>query len=187
MSDKLGSLQNQFLIAMPLLQDPNFNGSVTYLCQHNEEGAMGIVFNKPSGILLDEVLEQLSYETGGQHSDRAVLQGGPVQLDRGFVLHNDGQDWESSYSVTDTMRLTTSKDILKAIADGEGPEQFLIALGYAGWGSGQLEEEIANNAWLTCDSNSQILFETPNNQKYQKALASIGIDPSQLASKAGHA
>lgn len=181
------NLQNQFLIAMPQLEDPNFNGAITYICQHNEEGAMGIVINKATGIDLGEIFEQLALSTEGQHNHVPVSQGGPVQLDRGFVLHNDGTSWDSSYAVSDQIQLTTSQDILKAIAKGEGPEQFVVALGYAGWGAGQLEDEIVQNSWLTCDSCEDILFHTDMSKKYTMALASLGLDAAKLSSNAGHA
>lgn len=181
------NLQNQFLIAMPQLEDPNFNGTITYICQHNEDGAMGIVINKETGIDLGDIFDQLNFPSDGQHSHTPVSQGGPVQLDRGFVLHNDGSAWDSSYEVSPQIQLTTSKDILEAIAHDQGPTQFVVALGYAGWGAGQLEDEIAQNSWLTCASSEDILFNTEMGRKYTMALASIGLDPAKLSSNAGHA
>jgi putative transcriptional regulator len=181
------NLQNQFLIAMPQLEDPNFNGTITYICQHNEDGAMGIIINRSSGINLGDIFEQLSFATDGQHNETPVSQGGPVQLDRGFVLHNDGSSWDSSYEVSTSIQLTTSRDILEAIANNEGPEKFVIALGYAGWGAGQLEGEIAQNSWLTCASSEDILFHTDLGQKYDMAMASIGLDAAKLSTNAGHA
>ncbi len=172
---------------MPRMEDPNFNGSITYLCQHNEDGAMGIILNRPSDILLGEIFEQLNFESTSKNSENDVYQGGPVQLERGFVLHNDAVEWESSFAITENMRLTTSKDILNALANDQGPEQFFIALGYAGWGSGQLEQEIAENTWLTCQASPEILFSTPNEDKYTKALATLGFNAGQLSSQAGHA
>jgi putative transcriptional regulator len=187
MSSNISSLQNHFLIAMPRMEDPNFNGSITYLCQHNEEGAMGIILNRPSNILLGDIFEQLDFDSNSKNSENDVFQGGPVQLERGFVLHNDSVDWDSSFSITPDMRLTTSKDILDALAQDQGPKQFFIALGYAGWGAGQLEQEIAENTWLTCQADPKILFNTPTKEKYTKALASLGFNAGQLSSQAGHA
>lgn len=187
MSSNISSLQNHFLIAMPRMEDPNFNASITYLCQHNEEGAMGIILNRPSNIRLGDIFEQLDFDSNSKNSENDVFQGGPVQLERGFVLHNDSVDWDSTFSITQDMRLTTSKDILDALAQDQGPKQFFIALGYAGWGAGQLEQEIAENTWLTCQASPEILFNTPTKDKYTKALATLGINAGQLSSQAGHA
>lgn len=187
MSSNISSLQNHFLIAMPCMEDSNFNGSITYICQHNEDGAMGIVLNRPSNIQLSDIFEQLSFESEITPTKNDVFQGGPVQLEKGFVLHNDAVNWESSFSITESMRLTTSKDILGALAQDQGPEQFLIALGYAGWGAGQLEQEISENTWLTCQASPEIVFTTRNEEKYDKALASLGFDAGQLSSQVGHA
>ncbi|MDX1453478.1 MAG: YqgE/AlgH family protein, partial [Oleiphilaceae bacterium] len=158
MTDQAPNLQNHFLIAMPQLLDPNFSGTITYLCEHNEHGAMGIVINRPTELSLQDILEQL--EIPLKSDDQILYAGGPVQLERGFVLHTDQREWQSSMNITPQIRLTSSKDILSAIANGEGPEQFLIALGYAGWGAGQLEQELADNAWLTCRANQEVMFNT---------------------------
>ena len=179
------SLQNSFLIAMPQLMDPNFSGALTYICEHNEHGAMGIIVNKPSGLALKEVMEQLEIPC---HSDSDIIYaGGPVQIDRGFILHDGQQVWESTLKVADNLYLTTSQDILHAIGSGEGPEQYLVALGYAGWGAGQLEDELKDNAWLTCQAAPKVLFETPDKDKLRAAMASLGIDPDQLSRQTGHA
>lgn len=180
-------LQNQFLIAMPRLDDPNFNGSITYICQHNEDGAMGIVINKASGLTLGDIFEQLDLNSNGAYTSLEIMQGGPVQLDRGFVLHKGEQTWDSSYQVSEEVHLTTSKDILSALSKNEGPEQFIIALGYAGWGPGQLEEEIAQNAWLTCPVNNEVIFNAPRQEKYNQALSTLGLDAAKLSATAGHA
>lgn len=185
MTDQAPNLQNHFLIAMPQLVDPNFSGTLTYLCEHNEHGAMGIVVNRPTDLSLKDILEQLDISL--EASDQTLYAGGPVQLERGFVLHTDTREWQSTLAITDQIRLTTSKDILAAIAAGEGPEHFLIALGYAGWGAGQLEQEIAENAWLTCRANENVLFETPNSEKLHQAMAILGIDSNQLNGQIGHA
>lgn len=180
-------LQNQFLIAMPRLEDPNFIGSVTYICQHNDDGAMGIVVNKTAGLYLGDIFEQLELSTKGKYSKLSVMQGGPVQLERGFVLHRDGSTWDSSYAVSNSIQLTTSKDILSALAEETGPSDFVVALGYAGWGAGQLEEEIAQNSWLTCEADHDVLFHEKREKKYALALASLGLDAAKLNGQAGHA
>jgi len=173
---------------MPQLSDPNFNGSVTYLCQHNSEGAMGVVINKPSDLILGEIFEQLEFPTSSKHSQQTVLIGGPVHNERGFILHTGIKDeWESTMEITEGVQLTTSKDILAAIAEDKGPEQFIVALGYAGWGAGQLEEEIGQNSWLTCTSSKDMLFGTPVDKYYDTALATLGLDQAKLVGQAGHA
>lgn len=180
-------LNNQLLIAMPNLADPSFSHTVTYLCQHNDEGALGIVINRLAQIKLGEIFQQLNIEPSTEEIARMpVFSGGPVQQDRGFVIHlTDGQ-WESSIETSSTLSLTASRDILEAIAHGQGPEQFLIALGYAGWGKGQLEQEITQNAWLNVPFGSAILFDTPINQRWDAAASQIGIDINQLTMPAGH-
>jgi len=182
------SFKNHFLIALPGLRDGIFTHSITYLCEHDDQGAMGIVINHPLGMEVDEILEQL--EIDGQIFDHRepVFAGGPVHTDRGFVLHRrDHQHWQASIEVTDTVALTTSLDILKAIALNRGPSQCLIALGYAGWDAGQLEEEIQNNTWLTLPASEEVLFNVPSDQKVDAALAALGITFSQLGSDSGHA
>ncbi len=185
MSEQMKSLCNQFLIAMPQMRDPNFDGTVTFICDHNEHGAMGIIINRPLELSLGEILGQL--ELGGRHIGRPVYDGGPMQMERGFVLHSPQGDWESSLKISEGVSLTTSKDILAAMADEQGPEDNLVALGYAGWGPGQLEQEIAENCWLTCPSNEEILFHTPYSKKFNAAISLLGFDLSQLSDQAGHA
>ena len=187
MSKSFSSLKNHFLIAMPQMADPNFSGTLTYICEHNEDGAMGIIFNRPSPLFLGEILAQLDYDFKGERSNAIVYEGGPVQQDRGFVLHTDKRKWKSNLSITEDMHLTTSKDILEAIADNDGPDTFLIALGYAGWGSGQLEKELIENTWLTCQAETDTLFHTENGDKFAKAVGQLGIDINQLSSQSGHA
>ncbi|MCP5163245.1 MAG: YqgE/AlgH family protein [Hahellaceae bacterium] len=177
------TFRNQFLIAMPQMQDPNFAGTLTYICEHSEKGAMGIVINRPLEMSLGEILSQL--DLGGDELDIPVYSGGPVQLDRGFVLHN-GAEWTSSLTIADGILLTTSKDILAAIASENGPEDYLVALGYAGWGEGQLEQEIADNAWLVCPASTDVLFHMPFHKRFNAALASMGIDLAQLSGQVGH-
>lgn len=178
------SLRGHFLIAMPHLRDPNFGGTVTFLCEHSAEGAMGLIVNRPAEVRLSEVLEQLDLPGGGV--DQPVYAGGPLQTERGFVLHGPSRAWQSSMPVGEGLWVTTSRDVLQAIAEGQGPARWLVALGYAGWGSGQLEQEMASNYWLTCAADADILFDTPDAQKASAALGRQGIDYYRLAPVAGH-
>ena len=179
------SLQNNFLIAMPQMHDPNFSGSLTYICEHNEYGAMGIIVNRPTALDIEEVLEQLEIpcQSKGEH----VYSGGPVQIERGFILHTGTPSWESSMPVSPELSLTTSRDILEAIGSGSGPDKYILALGYAGWGEGQLERELKENAWLTCTANLQVLFDIPDEAKFKAAVSILGIDTDQLSGQIGHA
>jgi len=182
------NLTSHFLIAMPSLKDPNFEKSVTYICAHNEEGAMGIVINKPLDIDLGEIFEQMDIPTNIQETkNRTIFHGGPVQTDRGFILHQTNDEWDSSIIISDEMCVTTSKDILEAIAVGDGPTESLIALGYAGWAEGQLEQEIMGNAWLSGPANSEIIFKTPFDQCWNTAVDHMGIDIEKLSLDIGHA
>jgi putative transcriptional regulator len=181
-------LTNQFLIAMPGLEDPNFFHSVTYICEHNEQGALGLVINRPLDMHLGEILQHIQL----QHSEPEARQmqvrlGGPVQQDRGFVLHEPLGDWEATLKVTDRIGITSSIDILQAIAKNEGPEHSLITLGYAGWGAGQLEQEMAENAWLSGPADPDILFNRPDEERWKAAAASLGVDLDLLSGEAGHA
>jgi putative transcriptional regulator len=181
-------LTNHFLIAMPTLADPNFFHTVTYLCEHNEEGAMGIVINRPLDLQFQELLGHLELETDDPElAQLTIYQGGPVQTERGFVLHSNDGDWDASIQVTDSMVMTMSQDIIEAIALGEGPRQYLIALGYAGWGDGQLEEELANNAWLNGPADASIIFDLPVEQRWSAAAAHLGVELSRLSTDVGHA
>jgi putative transcriptional regulator len=180
-------LTNQFIIAMPNLADPNFFHTVTYLCQHNEEGALGVVINRSAEMKLGEIFNQMRIRvTSVIAADTPVFVGGPVQMERGFVIHSAGGDWDSSLAISDSISLTTSRDILEAIAVGEGPEQFLVALGYAGWGEGQLENEMRNNAWLNTPCGKAVLFDTPVEQRWSAAASQIGININLLTAPAGH-
>jgi putative transcriptional regulator len=179
---------DQFLIAMPALQDPNFFHGVTYMCEHTAEGAMGIMVNRPLDISLGEVLSQMNIDTGIE----AVIQqpiylGGPVQCERGFVIHKPHGAWEASLMVTDEIAVTSSRDILEAIADGRGPEHCLVALGYAGWGPGQLEREMKENAWLNVPADDRIIFKVPYEQRWEAAAALSGVDLNRISSHIGHA
>ncbi|MGH8213649.1 MAG: YqgE/AlgH family protein [Rhodanobacteraceae bacterium] len=183
------SLTGHFLIAMPALGDPNFARGVTFVCQHGEEGTMGLVVNRASEYSLGEVMAQMQMrcESEGVAATQ-VLIGGPVMVERGFVLHQpDERKWDSSFRISDALAVTTSRDILAAMAQGNGPKRALIALGYAGWGAGQLEQELRDNAWLTVEADQRILFDTALEDRWNAAVALVGVDPSKLSDYAGHA
>jgi len=180
-------LSNHFLIAMPSLEDSNFHRTVTLMCAHNDDGAMGIVINRPLELKLSKVLEDLKIESQNQAVDRIpVMEGGPVQRERGFVIHEPAGPWESLLRVGDAIGIATSKDILNSVASGKGPERALIALGYAGWGAGQLEREVLNNAWLSGPADSSIIFDVPYEERWASATRLLGVDPDQLVGGAGH-
>ena len=182
------NLTNQFLIAMPSLMDPNFYRTVTYICAHNDESAMGIVINRPLDMALGDVLTQMDMTPTDKKVDQLpVYHGGPVQMDRGFVLHEPLSQWESSINVNDAVGVTTSRDILQAIARGGGPKESLIALGYAGWSAGQLEQEMMNNAWLSGPAEAEVIFKTPCEKRWETAAALLGVDLNLLSSDIGHA
>ncbi len=179
---------NELLIAMPNLADPNFSQTVTLICEHNENGALGIVINRPLELRLGELFEHLQFETATAEITKAsVYSGGPVQVDHGFVLHQPLGAWEATIRINTNLGLTTSRDILSAAAVGTGPEKCLVALGYAGWAAGQLEQEMADNAWLTVPSDNEILFDLPHDQRWQAAAKKLGVDLNLLAGHAGHA
>lgn len=181
-------LTNQFLIAMPSMADPNFSRTVTYVCAHNDDGAIGIVINRPMEIDLGEVFAQMKIDGGDcALSSQQVYQGGPVHRDRGFVIHCPAADWESTIRVTDELAVSTSRDILEAISVGKGPEDTLVALGYAGWGAGQLEQEMVQNAWLSGPATMKIIFHMPPDQRWKGAAAAMGVDLISLSNDVGHA
>jgi putative transcriptional regulator len=182
------NLTRHFLIAMPAMTDPHFAKSLTFICEHNEQGALGVVVNRPIDMSLHTLLEQIDIKPASVTAKRIpVHYGGPVQTDRGFVLHSPAGSWQSTLTVGDNIGLTTSKDILQAVARGDGPPQILVTLGYAGWAPGQLEREMAQNAWLTVAADPHILFETPADRRYDAGLKLLGIDLSMLSDDAGHA
>ncbi len=182
------SLTAHFLIAMPAMDDPNFAQGVTLLCQHNDEGAMGLMINRVSEFTIGEVLEQMQIIIESeQWADIPVLIGGPVQPDRGFVLHDDPREWSSTLRFGNGLAVSTSRDILEAMAKGEGPKNAVVALGYAGWTAGQLEEEIAANSWLTVEADQAILFRTPINARWQAAAKTLGINLAQVTDYSGRA
>jgi len=182
------SLTNQFLIAMPAMTDANFSQTVTFIWEHNAEGALGIIINRPLQMKLSDVFEQLKMPTPNDALGRQpVLQGGPVQTDRGFVVHQIGGQWEHTRQISPRIQVTTSPDILDAMARGAGPETAIVALGYAGWSAGQLERELAQNAWLTVPADEQILFNTPFEQRWRAAGRLLGVDLATISPQAGHA
>lgn len=181
-------LNNQFLIAMPTLTDKDFAHTVIYLCQHNDEGAIGIIINRPMAMKLGDIFAQMNIDAQCLASVNApIYAGGPVQPERGFVIHHAGeQKWDSSISISEMISLTSSRDILEAIANGEGPADYLIALGYAGWGAGQLEKEIIANAWLHTPYADEILYRTPVSERWNAAAKLIGVNINLLGVVAGH-
>jgi len=181
-------LTNQFLIAMPSMADPNFDRTVVYVCEHSDRGAMGIVINRPTELTLSRLFDKIDLRLEiAPWRDEPVLYGGPVQTERGFVLHAPAGNYGSTLNVAEDIGLTTSKDVLEAVAGGNGPERLLVTLGYAGWGAGQLEHELSRNGWLTVAADSKIIFETPVQSRFDAALRLLGVDPIHLTSQAGHA
>jgi putative transcriptional regulator len=186
-SDAL-DLRHQLLIAMPAMADPNFSGSVVYICDHGEGGSLGLVINRPTELSLSTLFERIELKLEiAPWKDTPVFFGGPVQTERGFVLHVPPGTYSSSLPVTPEISLTTSKDVLEAVATGAGPHKMLVTLGYSGWGAGQLESEIAANAWLTVGATPQILFDLPAEDRYEAALKLLGVDATQLSGQVGHA
>ena len=182
-------LENQFLIAMPQMEDSYFANTVTYLWKHNGDGALGIVINKPLEASVADIFDELEIECSikqGAFREEAVLAGGPVEQDKGFIIHDAPKNWESSISVTKEISICTSKSILEDIASGNGPENYLIALGCAGWEAGQLEREIITNAWLTVPADTALIFSRDYESKPQRAASLLGVDLQQLAPDAGH-
>jgi putative transcriptional regulator len=187
-------LANQFLLAMPGMVDPNFAGSVIYLFEHTERGAMGLVINRPTELDMGALFEKIEVKLEAEPvSEQPVYFGGPVQIERGFVLHEPTAEaaYSSSLAVPGGLTMTTSKDVLEAVATGSGPSKFLMTLGYAGWSAGQLEEEITLNGWINVPLSQQqmveIIFNTPSSQRYERTMGLLGFDPSHLSGEAGHA
>lgn len=186
MSD--ASFTNQLLIAMPTLDDPNFAQAVTLVCEHTDKGALGIVLNKPLPMKLAEVLQQMQLEpSSSEIGEKPVLRGGPVHTDRGFVLHRPGGEWDHTHKVSEHIQVTTSRDILAAMARGAAPTDAFIALGYAGWDSGQLEREMRDNAWLSMPADARVVFELPFEERWLAAWRIVGIDVDKLSPDSGHA
>jgi len=185
--DKSNSLTDNFLIAMPSLRDPFFANSVVYVMQHNEHGAFGLVVNHPIRMPMSEVFDQLGIDDErGASAPQTVLAGGPVEKEKGFVLHNAGAEWPSSLAIKPGLTLTTSKDVLIAIGKNAGPSRYLVALGCSGWSPGQLEKEIRENSWFTCPANDDILFSTDYARKCDMAAATLGFTMAQLTSDVGY-
>lgn len=201
-------LSGNFLMAMPGMVQGDFAGTVIYVCEHSERGALGLVINRPIDLTLSSLIEKAQIPSDDEHgapadqeasgddkqgssqvavADVPVHFGGPVQTDRGFVLHKPAGDYSSSITLGQTLVLTTSRDVLQAVADGQGPDKIFVTLGYAGWGAGQLEQEMAQNAWLSVPADESIIFETPAQSRYPAAMRLLGVDPAQLAGSAGHA
>ncbi|OOZ41927.1 hypothetical protein BOW53_01795 [Solemya pervernicosa gill symbiont] len=188
--DEAESLSNHFLIAMPQLADPHFFHTVTYICEHNSDGALGIVINRPLDIELGDILKQLDLDAATPAiGSTPIYNGGPVQQERGFVIHKPKSkvEWSSSLKISDEITVTSSRDILQAIAEGKGPEKSLIALGYAGWGAGQLDQEMLDNAWLSGPADEAIIFDTQSDARWKAAASLLGIDINTLSSDTGHA
>jgi len=173
---------------MPSMADPNFSKTLTYICEHNDQGALGLVVNRPIDMTLKALFDRLSMQMRDQKSaDAPIYFGGPVQTDRGFVLHAPTGDWQSTLRVRDIIGLTTSKDILEAVGRGEGPDKLLVTLGYAGWSAGQLEHELSQNAWLTVEARDGIIFDMPAGERLPAAMDLLGLDYARLQDSAGHA
>ena len=186
------NLVNHFLIAMPSMRDPTFGGAVVYLCEHNERGALGVVINKPTEMNLETLFDRINLKLEIISADypktnKLVMFGGPVQDDRGFVLHAPAGNFSSTLKISDEIAFTTSRDVLEAVATGNGPERLLVSIGYAGWGAGQLESELLANTWLTAPADADLLFTAAHEAKYSAALARLGINPAMLSRDAGHA
>lgn len=182
------NLTNHFLIAMPSMADPRFAGSLTYIAEHNDQGALGVIINRPIEMTLDTLFERVEVPMENQiAAGLPVYFGGPVQSDRGFVLHHPAGEWHSTLRVSDNIALTSSRDILQAIGARGEPGKVLVALGYAGWNPGQLEQELADNAWLTVEADMTIIFDLPYGERLTAAMHKLGVDITQLSEVAGHA
>ena len=186
------NLTNQFLIAMPGMADDTFAGAVVYLCEHTEKGALGLVINKPIDIKLRNLFEKVDLSLDREDlADAPVYFGGPVQTERGFVLHEklagDGIAYNSTLTVPGGLEMTTSKDVLEALANGTGPTRVLVTLGYSGWSAGQLEDEMGRNGWINVGATPEVIFDTPVEKRYERALSLLGIDVRMLSQEAGHA
>ena len=188
MDARTANFTHHFLIAMRGMGDPHFANTLTYVCEHNGDGALGIVVNKPIDMTLSALFEQIEIKLRDSELREAPVHfGGPVQVDRGFVLHRPLGNWQSTLAINDNLGLTTSKDVLEALGRGEGPKDVLVSLGYAGWSAGQLEQEIAQNAWLTVAADPDVLFDKPPEARLPAAMKLLGIDFSRLSEGMGHA
>lgn len=182
------NLTNHFLVAMPQMADPNFGGAVVFIAEHTSKGALGLVINRPMELSLQSLFERIDLKLETPRlTDAPVFFGGPVQTDRGFVLHAPVGNWGSTVSVGEELGLTSSKDVLEAVSRGDGPARLLVTLGYSGWGPGQLEEELARNAWLTVPADPDVIFDVPADERLSRAFGLLGINPAFLSAAAGHA
>ena len=181
------SLRNQFLVAMPSLKDEHFDHAVTLMCEHDEQGALGLIINRPTGLTVSAMLDHLEIDHDGLAEDSQVYWGGPVQPERGFVIHTDVGEWESTTRIDEGLYLTSSRDVLGGIGKGEDPGRFIVMLGYAGWTAGQLETELMGNAWLNTPVDEAILFTTPAGERWQAATRLLGLDAASISGDAGHA
>ncbi len=187
-TEMVSNLSNHFLVAMPNMADPNFGGSVVLIAEHTDKGALGLVVNRPMELNLKMLFERIDLSLENPTlEDSPVFYGGPVQTDRGFVLHSPIGTWGTTVSVGDDIGLTSSKDVLEAVARAEGPARMLVTLGYSGWGPGQLEDEIARNAWLTVPADAGVVFDTPIEERLTRAFGLLGVNPAFLSASAGHA
>jgi len=187
-SSRTANFTNHFLIAMPAMADQNFSHTLTFVCEHNDGGALGIVVNRPTDMTLSKLFEQIDVPLVDKNLRRMPVHfGGPVQVDRGFVLHRPLGNWQSTLAIDDDIGLTTSKDVLEAVARGEGPKDVIVSLGYAGWSAGQLEAEIAQNAWLTVAADPDVIFDTPAEGRLPAAMRLLGVEFSRLSDAVGHA
>lgn len=182
------NLTDHFLIAMPNMADPHFSKTLTYICEHNEEGALGVIVNRPIDMDMAALFEQIGIElTRTELARQAVYYGGPVQNERGFVLHQPAGEWQSTLAVNERLGLTTSKDILEAVGRGHGPDKLIVSLGYAGWSPGQLESELGQNAWLSVRADPQVIFDLPADERLPAAMKMLGVNYATLSEDAGHA
>ncbi|MGB7300436.1 MAG: YqgE/AlgH family protein [Burkholderiaceae bacterium] len=184
---KASALSSHFLIAMPGMDDPNFDGTLVLIAEHSKQGATGLVVNRPIGMRLESLFDGINLSLPGPQADQPVLYGGPVHDDRGFVLHRPDGRWKSTISINSNLSLTSSRDILEALAAGVGPDQWLVTVGCSQWGPGQLERELADNVWLTVEADAQVIFNTPTEQRLARSFSLLGFDPTHLSGVAGHA
>lgn len=186
--DAVSSLTNQLLIAMPGMQDPSFSSTVTLICEHNDDGALGIIINRPLNLKLSGLFDQLSVEDANpEAANKPVVSGGPVGTERGFVLHGKEHSFDNTLVVSEDIHLTLSRDVIDAIATGEGPDKSLVAIGYAGWQPGQIEDELLANAWLNVTSTTELVFDTPFEDRWDSAARLLGVDIASISPNAGHA
>lgn len=181
------NLTNHFLVAMPQMADPNFGGAVVFIAEHSEQGALGLVINRPMELTMKSLFDRIDLPLSSPLEGAPIYFGGPVQTDRGFVLHTPIGKWGSTVVVADDLGLTSSKDVLEAVSRGQGPDRLLVTLGYSGWGPGQLEDELARNAWLTMPADADVIFDAPADERLSRAFGLLGINPAFLSAAAGHA